>query len=321
MPSTAKCTLEHYTAFLLAEAQSAGCVRLSEVSGGEFAHDVANRFLNREAFSPRDLFEEMRPLIVWEEGVLSVDDTVLDKPYSQEGKTDLVGYFYSGLHGKAVKGINLVTLFYGEVGGMRVPVNFRVVDKAQGKTKNDLFREMVEEVLGWGVAPAIVTADSWYSSVENLRFLRDQGLSFVFALEKNRLVSEQRGEHVRVEDADLPECGKSMYLRHFGWVSVFRTVDKNNDVRHYAAFDPQKKRVKVAWHAFQQAHREHWAIEGYHRAIKQVCHAERFFVRCKQAIRNHSSVACARLSNSNPNAGAERSKAGMASNVTSPTQS
>ena len=88
-PSTAKCTLEHYTAFLLAETQSAGCVRLSEVSGGEFSHDAANRFLKREAFSPKDLFEEVRPLIVWEEGILSVDDTVLDKPHSQEGKTEL----------------------------------------------------------------------------------------------------------------------------------------------------------------------------------------------------------------------------------------
>lgn len=240
-PSTALCTLEHYTAFLLAEAQSAGCVRLSEVSGGGFAHDAANRFLNREQFNPRDLFEEMRPLIVLEGGVLSVDDTVLDKPYSQEGKTDLVGYFWSGLHGKAVKGINLVTLFYGEIGGLRVPVNFRVVDKAEGKTKNELFREMVEEVLGWGLAPAMVTADSWYSGVENLRFLRDQGLSFMIALEKNRTVSEQPGEHARVEEVDLPESGQAMYLRHFGWVSVFRTVDKNNDVRHYAAFDPRKK--------------------------------------------------------------------------------
>ena len=173
-PSTARCTLAHYTAFVLAEAQSAGCVRLAEVGGGEFAHDAANRFLNREDFSPRDLFEEMRPLIVWEGGVLSVDDTVLDKPHSQEGKTDLVGYFWRGLHGKAVKGINLVTLFYGEMGGMRVPVNFRVVDKAEGKTKNELFREMMAEVLGWGLAPAVVTADSWYSGVENLRFLKDQ---------------------------------------------------------------------------------------------------------------------------------------------------
>ena len=45
--------------------------------------------------------------------------------------------------------------------------------------------------------------------------------------------------------------------------------------------------MKVAWATFEQAHREHWAIESYHRAIKQVCHAERFFVRCQQAIRNH----------------------------------
>ena len=32
-PSTAACTLEHYMAFLLAESQSAGCVRVAEVSG------------------------------------------------------------------------------------------------------------------------------------------------------------------------------------------------------------------------------------------------------------------------------------------------
>ena len=80
-PSTAKCTVEHYTAFLLAEPQSAGCVRLAEVAGGAFAHDAANRFLNREAFSGRDLFEEARPLMDLEGGMLSVDDTVLDKPY------------------------------------------------------------------------------------------------------------------------------------------------------------------------------------------------------------------------------------------------
>jgi hypothetical protein len=119
-PSTAACTLEHYTAFLLAESQSAGCVRLAEVSGGGFAHDAANRFLNREEFSPKDLFEEVRAQIVLAGGTLSVDDTVLDKPYAQEGKTDLVGYFWSGLHGRAVKGVCLVSLFYTDVKGVRL---------------------------------------------------------------------------------------------------------------------------------------------------------------------------------------------------------
>ena len=54
-PSTAKCTLERHTAFLSAEPHSAGCVHLAEVAGGVFAHDAANRFLNREALSGKDL--------------------------------------------------------------------------------------------------------------------------------------------------------------------------------------------------------------------------------------------------------------------------
>ena len=65
-------------------------MRLAEVAGGAFAHDAANRFLNREAFSGKDLFEEARPLLALEGGTLSGDDTVLDKPYSQEGKAELV---------------------------------------------------------------------------------------------------------------------------------------------------------------------------------------------------------------------------------------
>src|SRR4051794_1407082 len=52
-----------------------------------------------------------------EGGTLSVDDTILDKPYSQEGKTELVGYFWSGKQGRAVKGICLVTLLYTDLKG------------------------------------------------------------------------------------------------------------------------------------------------------------------------------------------------------------
>src|SRR5689334_22441630 len=239
-PSTAKCTLEHYTAFLLAEPQSAGCVRLAEVAG-EFAHDAANRFLNREAFSGKDLFEEARPLLDLEGGLLSVDDTVLDKPYRQEGKTELVGYFWSGKHGRAVKGLCLVTLLYTDPKGVCLPVNFRLVDKAEGKTKNELFREMVEEVLGWGLRPTVVSTDSWYSGLENLKFLRKEGLGFLIGLEKNRIVSEREHEYVAVEALALPEAGKVVHLRKFGFVTVFRTLDKNHEPRHYAQYDPRKK--------------------------------------------------------------------------------
>ena len=240
-PSTALCTVEHYTAFLLAESQSAGCVRLAEVSGGGFAHDAANRFLHREEFGPQDLFEEARALIDLEGGTLSVDDSVLEKPYSQEAKVDLVGYFWSSKAGGAVKGLCLVTLLYTDLRGVCAPVNYRLVDKAEGKTKNTLFREMVEEVLSWGLRPAAVTADSWYSGVENLKFLRDQGLGFLIALEKNRVVSEAAHDYQPVCALELPEKGKVVHLRKVGFVTVFRTVDKHGTARHYAQSDPHKK--------------------------------------------------------------------------------
>jgi hypothetical protein len=39
--------------------------------------------------------------------------------------------------------------------------------------------------------------------------------------------------------------------------------------------------------AFCLLHDQHWKIEQYHRAIKQVCHIEHFQVRSKIAILNH----------------------------------
>ena len=86
-----------------------------------------------------------------------------------------------------------------------------------------------------------MTADSWYSGVENLKFLRKQGLGFLIGLEKNRIVSERPHEYVPVETLELPQSGKVIHLREFSFVSVFRRVDKNHAVRHYAQDDPRKK--------------------------------------------------------------------------------
>jgi hypothetical protein len=87
----------------------------------------------------------------------------------------------------------------------------------------------------------VVSADSWYSGVENLKFLRKKGLGFLIALEKNRIVSERPHEYVAVETLTLPQSGKVLHLREFGFVTVFRTLDKNHAVRHYAQYDPRKK--------------------------------------------------------------------------------
>jgi hypothetical protein len=43
---------------------------------------------------------------------------------------------------------------------------------------------MVREITESGVQPRIVTGDSWYSGVENLKFLRNQKLFFYSGFKK-----------------------------------------------------------------------------------------------------------------------------------------
>ena len=42
---------------------------------------------------------------------------------------------------------------------------------------------------------------------------------------------------------------------------------------------------------FDKLHSQHWHIEQYHRAIKQVCNIESFQVRGKTAVKNHLFAA------------------------------
>jgi hypothetical protein len=67
--------------FLLSELKQASCRRLGEVMS--ISHDSVNRFLHREAYKGRDLYNEARLSLNLKGGNLSVDDSVLDKPYSQ----------------------------------------------------------------------------------------------------------------------------------------------------------------------------------------------------------------------------------------------
>jgi len=49
--------------------------------------------------------------------------------------------------------ISVITLFYTDLDKKLSPINFRLYDKREGKTKNDDLREMVKEVMEWGYYP------------------------------------------------------------------------------------------------------------------------------------------------------------------------
>ena len=278
-----------YMGFLMSEPNSANCSRLAEVM--EISHDSVNRFLLRETYEPEDLFNEAKSLLNLVGGTLSVDDSVLDKPYSQH--MELVGYFWSGKHHRVVKGVNLITLYYTDLQGRSLPVNYRVYDKAEHKSKNDYFLEMLEQVVNWGLEPGFMTGDSWYSAVSNLKTVKYHRLGFLFAVESNRRVSVEKGRWVQVQQLDIPDEGRMVWLRDFGEVKLFRTRLKDQ-LRHYVVFLPPTDSdpySRFGRRAFEKVHDQHWRIEQYHRLIKQVCHIERFQVRGKVPILNHIFAA------------------------------
>ena len=279
-PTTARCTLPQYMGFLISEPKSSTCTRLAEVTG--ISLDSVNRFLQREDYQPKDMFDEAAQDLCLVGGTLSADDTVLDKPHSNS--VALVSHFWSGKHHRVVKGINLVTLYYTDLTGRHMPVNYRICDKSEGKTKNDYFREMLIEVLAWGLKPAFVTGDSWYSCVKNLKTIKNHQTGFMFAVEKNRTVSLEKGQWQQVQNLEIPDDGLDIWLKDFGKVRLFRTTLKDQ-CRHYVVYLPED--VPFQRNDFTLIHDQHWQIEQYHRAIKQVCHIEHFQVRNERPVRNH----------------------------------
>ncbi|MCX7590088.1 MAG: transposase [Kiritimatiellae bacterium] len=100
--------------------------------------------------TPNRFSKEVEPSLP-HSGILVIDDTVLDKPYTQH--MGLVSHFRSGKHKRVVKGINLVTCLWTD-GDALWPCDYRIVDKAQDKrTKNDHFRELLKEAHQRGLKP------------------------------------------------------------------------------------------------------------------------------------------------------------------------
>jgi hypothetical protein len=85
-----------------------------------------------------------------------------------------------------------------------VPVNFRLVNKSINKTKNEYFREMVNEVGMKGLQPAWITGDSWIARLDNLKCVRHHTLSFMFAVERNRHVSVSIRTYVQIQSLEIP---------------------------------------------------------------------------------------------------------------------
>jgi hypothetical protein len=278
-----KCSDDDYINFVIASPRSVSATEAAKVQGDEEqapAHDAFTRLLHRLEPDAATLWGEARTQVSLTQGILVIDDSTLDKPYAK--KMGLVVRHWSGKHHAVVSGINLITLLWTD-GDRHVPVDYRIFDKARDAlTKNDHFRAMLVEAHTRGFQPACVVFDSWYSGLENLKLIRSFGWVWLTRLKTNRKVNPDREGSRAVSEVEVGAAGRVVWLEGFGLVRVFKVVATDGDVEVWATNHIEMDDLeRVKWAGYS------WAIENYHRGIKQFCLIERAQVRSRRAWRNH----------------------------------
>ncbi len=279
-----KVTDEDYINFIIAtprEVTATEAERVQPESKDAPAHDAFTRLLQRLEPDAETLWQEAKTQIDSGGGILVLDDSTLEKPYSE--RNALVYRHWSGKQKEVVSGINLITLLWSD-GARCVPVDYRVFDKDRdGKTKNDHFAEMLLEAFERGFAPALVCFDSWYGSVENLKLVRSLGWHFLTRLKANRQIRIGGSKLQAVSEAGL--CGGDgtiCWLKGFGEIKVFRVRATDGTSEYWATSLRQMTEAERETQA-----KSAWRIEMYHRALKQQCLIERAQCRRLRPVMNH----------------------------------
>lgn len=277
-----RCTVTDYIDFLLATPKAVSATEAARVQPERPhrpAHDAFTRLLHRLEPDPEPLWAEVRPA----QGVLVLDDSVLDKPFARH--MGLVGYHWSGRHRRVVRGIDLVTLLWTD-GDVLWPCDYRTVNPARTVTKNDLFRELLRVARGRGFAPRCVLFDAWYSGQENRKAIRDCGWVFRTQVRCNRRVNPDRTGNRPIRECAIAATGTVVHLEGFGLVKAFRIVARNGDTAHWIRNDLSMDEATRLAHAEQA-----WGIEEYHRGLKQCTGVDRCQVRMSRAQQVH--IGCA----------------------------
>jgi hypothetical protein len=285
-------TKRQYIEYLISTLSNYTCSNLAEHLE-EMSHDAVSDYLQRDKLTARHLWDLVAPLLKDSEGsYLIVDDSVQNKQYSR--KIELVKKQYSGAEHGLVRGIGVVNLVHSD-GTDFYPIDYRIyAPEADGKTKNDQFREMFLNALSdKGIRAKTLLFDSWYASVDNLKLIHRAKRYFITTLKANRMVSlSKEAGYVHLDalewTAETLECGLSVKLKEVPfYVQLFKLVAPNGDIEWVITNYPPGTFSKPD---IQNENAVRWQIEQLHRELKQLTGSEKCECRKARSQRNH--LAC-----------------------------
>ena len=264
--------LETYTKFLIGNGNRYSGVEVSKAlshTNDAPARDSISRWLTEQTFKPSDLWKRVEPRAHMKSSLI-IDDTVLDKHWSPNN--ELVAFHWSGNERRIIRGISLVNLLATHADEC-LPADYRAYEGKKGKkNKNGHAISMLEDAKKRGFEPDYCIADSWHSSLENMKLVVKLEWKFIFGLKENRLVNEAQGHYIPVNALNWTKKQvRKVWLKGFGFVIVAQIVFKNGDIRYVRANDLTLTECET----FSHHSKKRWTIEEFHRGIKQTTGIEK----------------------------------------------
>jgi hypothetical protein len=281
--------LELYSDYLLSSFTHATATGLSRMSAGEVSHDRITRFLASEEMDSRALWRLVKPLarqVEGDDGVLIIDDTIEEKPYTDE--SELVCWHYDHSKGRSVKGVNLVSALYHSAGAS-IPVAFELVKKSEwvfdekkGKwrrkspeTKNEAYRRMLSVCQSNRLKFRYILSDVWYLASENMSHIKEKlRKEFIMPIKANRKVAlsleeKKRGAYERVGSLKLePETAVEVHLEQVKFPllllkQVFKNEAGSEGVLYLVTSDQTLDCERMT-----AIYQRRWKVEQYHKSLK-----------------------------------------------------
>ena len=304
--------LELYSDYLLSSFGATTATGLSALLEGAISHDQVTRFLSREDYDAKTLWQHVKGMvrdIEEDDGVLIFDDTIQEKPHTDEN--DLICWHYDHSQNRTVKGINLLNCVY-HASDVSLPVTYELITKpvfysdvktrrVKRKslvTKNDLMRDMLGVCKRNRIKYRYVLADSWFSSKENLQFIRNSlEKHFVIAIKSNRTVAlsyedKREGRFARIDAQNLAEHKPvQAYIKGLDFpVLLLRQVFTNKDGSTGEMFIACSD-LTCDGETIETIYQKRWKVETFHKTLKSNAALSKSPTRRVRTQSNHCFMA------------------------------
>lgn len=304
--------LDLYSDYLLSSFGQTTATGLARLVDGEISHDQVTRMLAGEKLTAKTWWKLVKPQVRQIEradGVMIIDDSIVEKPYTDEN--EIICWHYDHAKGKTVKGINFITALY-EAQEIALPVSFELVAKTEAYldektgrekrrspvTKNEHYRRMLQTAVANRIPFRYVLNDLWFASVENMRFVKlDLKKEFIMGLKSNRKVAlseadKANGRYQRIDQLEIPEGTTCIiYLEGVPFPlqllrQVFTNGDGSTGVRYLVTSDLTLNTDQII-----TIYQRRWRVEAYHRSLKQNVALAKSPTRTETTQTNHFVAA------------------------------